>query len=121
MRYGKDKVSDVLSVLTIIKNEIEKTSYYRDITELRKEAVQEVAEVELRANRYKNRDSALKTIHDACARRLRPDIDNIAVFDKLVAQCLRHNSSKLKDILLRHSESYSQKVMVNEFFKKNPS
>lgn len=119
MRYGKDKVSDVLAVLAIMKREIKKASYYRDIKELRMEAVQEVAEIELRANRYKNRDSALKTIHDACARRLRPDVQNIAVFDRLADQCLRHNSTKLKDILLLFSESYSQKAAVDEFFKSN--
>jgi len=119
MGYGKDKVSDVLAVLAIMRKEIKKASYYRDTTELRKEAVQEIAEVELRANRYKNMDSAVKTIHDACARRLRPDVDNIADFDRIADACLRHNSSKLKDILFRHSESFSQRASVNEFFKNN--
>ena len=121
MRYGKDKVSDVLAVLAIMNKEIKKASHYRDIKEFRMEAVQEIAEIELRANRYKNRDSALKTIHDACARRLRPDVQNIAVFDRLADQCLRRNSTILKDILLRHSDSYSQKAAVNEFFKESRS
>jgi len=116
MHYRKDKVSDVLAVLAIMKKEIKKESYFRDITVLRQEAVQEVAEIELRAKRYKNRDSALKTIHDACARRLRPDVDNIAVFDRLADQGLRRSSSKLRDILLRHSKSFSQRASVNDFF-----
>ncbi len=117
MHYGREKVSDVLAVLAIMKKEIKKASYYQDITKLRKEAVQEFAEVELSANRYKNMDSALKTIHDACVRRLKPDIDNIAAFDRFADQSLQHNSLKMKDILLRHSESYSQKAKVTEFFK----
>ena len=116
MRYRKDKVSDVLAVLAIMRKEIKKASSYRDTTELRKEAVQEVAETELRANRYKNWDSAFKTIHDACARRLKPDVGNIAYFDVLADEWLRQNSEKLKDILLGHSESYSQRTLVNSFF-----
>jgi hypothetical protein len=116
MRYGKDKVSDVLAVLALMKWEIKKTSYYRDARDLRLEAVKEVAENEFRANRYKNLNSAFKTIHDACARRLRPDVGNITDFDRIANQCLRHNSTELRDILLRHSANYSQKVAVNNFF-----
>jgi len=116
MRYGKDKVSDVLAVLRLMKKQIKKASYYRDIKDLRMDAVQEVAEIELRANRYKNRDSALKTIHDACARRLRPDVGNITDFDRIADQWLRQNSTKMRDILLLHSDSYSQRAAVNKFF-----
>jgi len=39
----------------------------------------EVAETELRARRFLNRDSASKSIHDACARRME---GNIRDFDK---------------------------------------
>jgi len=121
MYYKKDKVSDVLAVLANMKNEIKKASYFRDIKDLRMEAVQEVAEMGLLTNRYKNRDSALKTIHDACARRLRPDVGNIADFDRIADQWLRQNSTKLRDILLQHSDNYLQKASVNDFFKDGSS
>ena len=117
MPYRNDKVSDVMAVLTVMRNEFERTSNYRDSTELRREAVKDVAETELSAKRYKNQDSALKTIHDACARRLKPDIGNIRDFDRLTDQWLRQNSMRLKDILLRHSKSRSQHAEVTKFFE----
>jgi len=117
MRYQNDKVNDVMAVLKTMRNEFRKTSDYRSSTELRKEAVKEVAEVELQEKRYKNQDSAFKTIHDACARRLRPQVSNIKDFDRLTDQWLRQNSMKLKDVLLSHSESRSQRAAVADFFE----
>ena len=117
MPNRKDKVTDVLAVLAYMKKAIKSASSYRDISELRKDAVQEVSAAELYAGRYKNMNSALKTIHDACARRLRPDIDNISVFDKLADESLRQNSSELKVILMAHSETMEQFKLVNDLFK----
>lgn len=116
MPYRNDKVSDVMAVLTVMRNEFKITSNYRNTTQLRKEAVEDVAETELRAKRYKNQDSALKTIHDACARRLKPAVGSIRDFDTLADQWLRQNSMRLKDILLRHSKSRSQRAVVTDFF-----
>jgi hypothetical protein len=84
MPYQKNRVNDVIAVLSITRVKFNRKTYYRNSTELRKEAVKEVAEFELRIKRYKNEDSALKTIHDACARRLKPDIKTIKDFDELV-------------------------------------
>ena len=117
MPYRDDKVSDIMAVLTVMRNEFKRMSIYRDSTELRKEAVKEIAGTELSAKRYKNQDSALKTIHDACARRLKPDIGNIGDFDRLTDQWLCQNSTRLKDILLRHSISRSQYAEVTNFFE----
>lgn len=117
MRYQNDKVSDIVAVLKTMRNEFRKTSDYRSSTELRKEAVKEVAEVELQEKRYKNQDSAFKTIHDACARRLRPQVSNIKDFDKLSDHWLHENSMKLKDVLLSHSESRSQRATMTDFFE----
>jgi hypothetical protein len=116
MLYQNDKVSDVMAVLRNIKEGFKRRNNYRDTTELRKDAVMVVAESGLRAGRYKNEDSALKSIHDACARRLRPQVVNIAEFDRLVDQWLRQNSMRLKDILLEHSESRSQRAQVSPWF-----
>lgn len=116
MPYRNDKVRDVVAVLEVMRNEFKRTPNYCNSTELRKEAVKEVAEAELRVKRYKNLDSALKTIHDACARRLKPQVSNIKDFDSLVDQWLRQNSMKLKDILLSHSDSPPQQAGVAGFF-----
>lgn len=121
MSYQNDKVTDVMAVLTDIKGEFKRRNSYRNTTEMRKDAVRGVAESELRAKRYKNEASAQKTIHDACARRLRPEVANIADFDSLVDQWLRQRSMRLKDILLSHSKSRSQRAEVSQIFEQDES
>ena len=117
MPYRKDKVSDVVAILAIMRDEFNSRSSYYNCTELRKEAVKGLSENKLRQNRFKNQDSAEKSIHDACARRLKPDVGSIKDFDRLADQWLRQNSMRLKDILLKHSESSSQRSMVADFFR----
>jgi ribosomal protein L33 len=117
MSYQNDKVTDIIAVLSTIEKQYTRNSNYRNTTELRKEAVNMVAESELRNHRYKNWDSAQKTIHDACARRLRPDIADIEHFDKLVDNWLRQHSKLLRDVLLKHSEDRAQRAKVNQFFQ----
>ena len=112
-----DKVSDVMAVLSLMRDEFNKSPYHRNTTELRKEAVKIVAEKGLRANRFKNETSSINTIHDACARRLKPEVANISVFDNLADQWLRQKSMRLKDILLSHAESNSQRIIVNRYFE----
>jgi hypothetical protein len=116
MPYKNDKVSDVLSILEIIRSECKRQFSYYNITELRKEAVKDMAKNELRQKRYKNKNSAEKSIHDACARRLKPDVDNIKDFDRLIDKWLQQNSMRLKDILIKHIGSRSQRFIVSEFF-----
>ena len=116
MSYRNDKVSDVISVLAVMRDEFNRTPRYRNTTELRKDAVNEIAESELLAKRYKNQDSASKTIHDACAHRLRPDVGCMRDFDELADEWLRRKSMILKDILLKHSDSQSQRIVVSSFF-----
>jgi len=115
MPYRNDKVSDVMAVLKVMKKGFKRTSNYCDFTELRRKAVKDVAETEYSKGRFMNQDSARKTIHDACARRLK---HNIADFDRLTEQWLRQNSMQLKDILLRHSKSPSQCAEVTKFFEE---
>ena len=116
--YQRDKVTDVMAVLKTISGEFNKSKNYCNTTELRKEAVWLIAELELQARRYKNIDSAQKTIHDACARRLRPQVANIGDFDNLVDQWLRKNSMQLKDVLLGHAESRLQRSEVDKWFEQ---
>jgi len=121
MSYQNDKVTDVMAVLKTIKAVFKGRNNYLNTTELRRDAVRSVAESELRASpeRYNGEDSARKCIHDACARRLKPDVANIAVFDALLDKWLRQGSMQLRDILLRHSESRSQRVQVSQWFERD--
>ena len=116
MTYQRDKVGDVIEVLTVMKNEHQISTNYQNTTSLRILATKIVAEIELDNNRYKNITSAISTIHDALARRLRPDIKNIKEFDELTDQWLRNGSMELKDILLGNTESITQSSKVEIFF-----
>lgn len=119
MAYRNDKVTDVIKVLTVIKNEFIRSPHYKNTSELRLQAVQMVAERELKLKRYKNMRSAFYTIHDACARRFKPDVENIQSFDRLIDEWLyRENASKLKNILTKNCQNKSQQYEVEEFFKK---
>ena len=60
--------------------------------------------------------SARNTIHDACTKRLKPDIGNIGVFDSLAEKWLVQGSMQLKNILLRCSKNSSQRDEVISFF-----
>ena len=112
-----DKVTDVLAVLTAMINSFKSGLYGRDCTELRKNAVNEVATSELRMGRYKNMNSAYKTIHDALARRLKSEVANIKHFDRLADQWLFRNSNELETILINHSQSVAQRAEVAHFFR----
>jgi hypothetical protein len=55
MSYRNDKVSDVMAVLTVIRKEFAKRATFRSSDSLRKEAIKDLAETELRTGRYKER------------------------------------------------------------------
>src|SRR5688572_12403549 len=109
MSDRNNRVSDVGAVLKVMRNEFSRRSGYWEPNELRKYAVEEVAEVELQADRFIDYRSARNSIQDACTRRLKPDGNGtIRDFEKLAEEWLRQNSMDLKNILLNLSKSPSQ-------------
>jgi len=117
MPYRNDKVSDIITILTGIRGQFARRTNYCGSAGLRKEAIKEFAESELRTRRYKNEHSAVETLRDACTRRLRPDIMGIRNFDGHVDQWLHEKSMALKEILLRHSKDRAQRAEVSQFFE----
>jgi hypothetical protein len=96
---NNDKITNVTEVLWHMKARFDTPSSTR---ELRIFAEQEIAKgVSLM---YKNVTSAQKTIHDACARRLRPDIQNIKEFDNLISEWRFNKNKKLERIIQKHSQ-----------------
>jgi hypothetical protein len=112
----KDKVSDVINVLKVIKHEWEKVGHRYSISDIRIDSVKIIADVEYNLGRYKNLKSAYQTIHDALARRLKPDVLNIAAFDTLTEKWLRDNSPELKQILLGHAQDREKRSIIEQFF-----
>lgn len=113
---ANDKVHDVIAELVAMRDANGQSAVHVDISKLRANATNDVAARELQAGRFKNEYSARMTIHDACARRLRPDVKGIREFDELAGQWLRKGSMKLRDILLRHAHDPLQRADVIAFF-----
>ena len=116
MYYDRDKISDVIAVLTIIEKEYKKSLYIGNIRNFRILATEVIAEKEFKNKRFLNPRSAKNTIHDAMARRLRPDIKNIKEFDKLTTAWLSKGSVELKDTLQGHSNDRVEKSQLDTFF-----
>jgi hypothetical protein len=112
-----DKICDVINVLTRIKENYLKRPHSFGSAALRKEAIKELAEAELRKGRYKNLRSALYTLQDACRRRLEPNIIGMQSFDWHVNQWLYRNSMSLREVLLQKSYYQWQKQIVCNFFE----
>ena len=116
MQFRRDKIFDILSILDVLKK---LSTNFLNIKELRIQAVNEVAKAESLKTRYKDFRSAYERLMDACRNRLKPDVDGIHVFDKLVDKWLHRNSNTLREILLKHSKDKSQKDAVINLFMKN--
>jgi hypothetical protein len=89
-------IEDVLDVLQEILIAYHANGSGRSVSALRLQAVQTVAARELARQRFKNRDSAEKSIHDACARRLNL---RMAKFDALVNGWLSGDPKGLQSLL----------------------
>ena len=98
-------IEDVLDVLQEIHAAYTPNTSGGSVSALRQQAVRTVAARELAGHRFKNRDSAEKSIHDACTRRL-----NLAVseFDALVHGWLSGDPGDLQS-RLRTVDGYVQK------------
>lgn len=85
-------------------------------TDFRRMAIQEVADREFKKGRFKNTDSAEKSIHDACSRRIGIHAND---FDEALKQWLLGNNAILKSILIRHSgtttihREFIEQLLVN--------
>ncbi len=115
----RDKIGDVLFVLKEIFNEVKGSIGNIKATEIRRRAVKSVARTELAKNyRFKDFDSAKKSIHDACVRRLRPNISKVSEFDQLIELWINQNSSQLQNILIKHATNNVQRNLISDFFKE---
>lgn len=85
-------------------------------SELRKQAIRILAEEEYHRGRFKSLDSAIKTLHDACVRRLKPDVTTIEEFDDLLREWLRTGTGRMFDVLSRHARTDAHKRLVRAFF-----
>lgn len=105
-------VEDVFDVVREIHHSSSGERLGQKMVKLRRKAIRSVANRELERHRFANFDSAYKSIHDACSRRLKPSVRIISEFDIAVEQWLSGNPEPLKTILLPKTENTQQR---NEF------
>jgi hypothetical protein len=98
-------IEDVLDVLREVLSADSAGRSGRSVKDVRLQAVQKVAQGELAKGRFKNWDSAEKSIHDACTRRLNLTVGE---FDALVKSWLSGEPEGLQALLRRHGKSMAE-------------
>ncbi len=117
MALHRTYLEDVFDVILEIQNNFKENGSQK-ISNLRRKAVRLVAHRELGRNRFSNFDSAEKSIHDACSRRLKPSVRDIGDFDVAVEQWLSGNPENLKSILATKMENKRQKDEFESLLRK---
>jgi hypothetical protein len=97
----RSHIEDVLDVLREIRSVDSEGRAGRSVGDVRLQAVQKVAKAEFDKGRYKNWDSAEKTIHEACTRRLQENL-SAKGFDALVKNWLSGQPEGLQSLLKKH-------------------
>jgi hypothetical protein len=94
----RPRIEDVLDVLREIRSEDSAGRSGCSVKDVRLQAVQKGAKAELAKGRFKNWDSAEKSIRDACTRRLQENL-SAEEFDELVKRWLSGQPEGLQSLL----------------------
>lgn len=117
---SRSRIEDILDVLNEMRNRFSNLGGSTQMGSLRQEAIKVVARRELQSGRFKNRDSAEKSIHDACTRRLRK-IENTYNFEHAVKEWLHGIPDKIKNAIEFEIRTNREQSLVSNFFKNTSS
>ena len=104
-------IEDVFDVISEIQHLSSKNKFGDKISNLRRNAVRTVANRELESQRFLNIDSAEKSIHDGCSRRLKPAILKISDLTDPVEQKKRF----LAEQAIRQKNGHSLYPLLEKF------
>ncbi len=113
MSLRRSCIEDVLDVIREIQR-ISSVGRMEKSSTLRGDAIRTVANRELSRKRFSHRDSAERSIHDACARRLNLSTGE---FDELVEEWLLGNPARLRSTLLPKAKNTRQEDDINSLLK----
>lgn len=116
-----DQFVDLVMIATHARHLHEKAGIFVAASELRKDAIRIFAEQEYSSGRFKTLDSANKTLHDACVRRLQPHVNSIDEFDTILEEWLRTGSGRLSKILSHHARTDAHRGLIEAFFVERQS
>lgn len=117
---SRSRIEDILDVMKEMRKKFSNLGGSHQMGRLRQESIKQVAHRELQSGRFKNRDSAEKSIHDACTRRLRK-IEDTYNFEHAVKEWLYGNPEKIRKAIELEIRSNREKLLVSNFFKNNSS
>lgn len=113
-----DKFVDIAMIAATARQMHADAYAFVPIDEIRRDAIHKVAEDQFRGGRYKSLESAEKTLHDACVKRLKPEVNSIEEFDALLEKWIRKGSTDLADALKRKATHPAQRELIRVFFEK---
>lgn len=103
------KMEQIVEVLEKVRENFRSGGEHASITQLRINAVHSIAA-------YRSID--YRSVLDKPIRKLRPDVETVNDFDRLIEAWLTSNSDELKLIVLRHANEKSDKVLIEQVFYK---
>ena len=109
VREKSQKIEDVLEVLERALKEFRQSPHWPGVSSIRELAMAAVAE---------RRRVKPETIRDACVRRLRPQVEFVADFDRLLEDWLRGRSQRIRQVLLARAIDRGDPVRINEFVSR---
>lgn len=107
-----DQFVDLVTIAAEARQQRKKAGSLVAPADLRRDAIRALAEREHKAGRFKNLESAERTLHDACTQRLKPDIRSIDDFDQLLEKWLRGNRAALSELLKRHARNDQHRALI---------
>jgi hypothetical protein len=111
----RSRVEDVLDVLREIRKHFARVGGHRAVEDLRTHGIDIVARQELGKGRFRNHESATKSIHDACTRRL-TKIQHVGELDYAVHEWLAGTSERLRAAVTYEVRSDRELSLVKHFF-----
>lgn len=112
-----DQFVDLVMIAAEAREQRKKARSFVAPADLRRDAIRALAEREHNSGRFKNLESAERTLHDACTQRLKPDIQSIEDFDHLLEKWLRGDGAPLSELLKRHARKDQHRALIRVFFE----
>lgn len=116
-----DQFVDLVMIAAEARQQKKKARSFVATADLRMDAIRALAERDHKSGRFKNLDSAEKTLHDACTKRLKPDIRSIEDFDRLLERWLRGDGRPISQVLKRHARNEQHRGLIRVFFEEPQS
>jgi hypothetical protein len=116
-----DQFVDIVMIAMEARRLRSESPSFAPVDELRQSAIRAFAETEYQRGRFKTLDSALKTLHDACVRRLSPEVSSVAEFDELLGEWLSGRSDRLAKVLVQHARTQAHRELIRAFFEQQPN